>query len=357
MMGTTLGKGRSAVGARALIGKRLEATLGKERTDLVRRVERRTRQQLADRLAPRPVAAARPKPAAPAPAQPSAPAAPARPLGEPNDRQGGWIASDPFVPHPEPKMTRHDLLRGLHEVLSPRTYLEIGVNAGSSLTLSRAKSIGIDPEFTVRHPLHCDLALVKAKSDEFFTRPDALAHFDGVPVDLAFIDGMHLSEFAFRDFINVERHLAPAGVTVFDDTLPRNALEAARVRRTGAWAGDVYKAVEIIARRRPDLLVVLINTWPTGTAIVVGGDPASNVLQDAYPSEVPYLQAPDPQSPPQAYMSRTAAVDPADLLASGAWPLLVAARESGDAALIEQAKEILLSIPTIGSMAAPVGHG
>jgi hypothetical protein len=28
------------------------------------------------------------------------------------------------------------------------------------------------------------------------TRPDALAHFDGVPVDLAFIDGMRLSEFA-----------------------------------------------------------------------------------------------------------------------------------------------------------------
>ena len=134
----------------------------------------------------------------------------------------------------------------------------------------------------MRHPLHCDLDLVKAKSDEFFTRPDALAHFDGVPVDLAFIDGMHLSEFAVRDFINVERHLAPAGVTVFDDILPRNALEAARVRRTGAWAGDVYKAVQVIARNRPDLVVVLINTWPTGTAIVVGGDPSSDVLQEAY---------------------------------------------------------------------------
>ena len=245
-------------------------------------------------------------------------------------------------------MTRHDLLRGLHEVLTPRTYLEIGVNEGASLTLSRAKSIGVDPEFRVRHPLRCDLDLVKAKSDEYFTRPDALAHFDGVPVDLAFIDGMHLSEFAVRDFINVEHYLAATGVTVFDDILPRNALEAARVRRTGAWAGDVYKAVQIIARHRPDLQVVLINTWPTGTAIVVGGDPFSDVLQQAYPSEVPYLEARDPQSPPREYMSRSAAVDPADLLASEAWPLLVAAREDGDATLIEKAKGFLQSIPTLG---------
>jgi len=245
-------------------------------------------------------------------------------------------------------MTRHDLLRRLHEVLNPRTYLEIGVNEGASLTLSRARTVGVDPDFRVRHPLHCDLDLVKAKSDEYFTRPDALAHFDGVPVDLAFIDGMHLSEFAVRDFLNVERHLAPWGVTVFDDILPRNALEAARVRRTGAWAGDVYKAVEVIARHRPDLQVVLINTWPTGTAIVVGSDPASEVLQEAYLAELPYLEGQDPQRPPPAYMSRSAAVDPADLLASEAWPLLVAARESHDATSVEKAKDVLQSIPTLG---------
>jgi hypothetical protein len=338
------------VGVRARLGKGLEATLGKERTDRVRNAERRTRQRLADKLAPLPVERARPAESAAqaADARKPGPGANVRRLGEPNDRQGGWIPSDPFVPHPQPTMTRHDLLRGLHDGLAPRTYLEIGVNEGASLSLSRTKSIGVDPDFRVRYPLSCDLDLVKAKSDEFFTRPDPLAHFDGVPVDLAFIDGMHLSEFAVRDFINVERHLAPAGVTVFDDILPRNVLEAARIRRTGAWAGDVYKAVQVIARNRPDLLVVLINTWPTGTAIVVGGDPSSDVLQQAYSTEIPYLEAQDPQSPPQEHMSRSAAVDPADLLASEAWPLLVAARESGDATMIDKAKDILRSIPTLG---------
>jgi predicted O-methyltransferase YrrM len=252
------------------------------------------------------------------------------------------------VPHPTATLTRHDLLRGLHEVLLPRTYLEIGVNEGSSLTLSRAKSIAIDPEFAVRTALHCDLDLVKAKSDQYFSRPDAMAHFDGMPVDLAFIDGMHLSEYALRDFINVERHLSPTGVAVFDDVLPRNPLESARVRRTGSWAGDIYKAVEVIARRRPDLVVLLVNTWPTGTAVVVGADADSEVLTSVYPSEVPYLEAEDPQSPPEAYMSRAVAVDPAELLSSEAWQLLVSARDLGDTTKLDQAKEVLRSIPKLG---------
>jgi len=190
------------------------------------------------------------------------------------------------------------------------------------------------------------LALARSQADEAGSREQ--------PVDggerrrVPHPTKMHLSEFAVRDFLNVERHLAPWGVTVFDDILPRNALEAARVRRTGAWAGDVYKAVEVIARHRPDLQVVLINTWPTGTAIVVGSDPASEVLQEAYLAELPYLEGQDPQRPPPAYMSRSAAVDPADLLASEAWSLLVAARESHDATSVEKAKDVLQSIPTLG---------
>ena len=156
---------------------------------------------------------------------------------------------------------------------------------------------------------------------------------------------MHLSEFAVRDFINVERHLAPGGVTVFDDILPRNALEAARVRRTGAWAGDVYKAVEIIARHRPDLAVVLINTWPTGTAIVVGCDPSSAVLEQAFPSEVGYLEAPDPQSPPRSTCPVPQRSIPRFCSSprhGRSWWL----RASPGHTMIEKAKDILRSIPT-----------
>jgi hypothetical protein len=47
-------------------------------------------------------------------------------------------------------------------------------------------------------------------------------------------------------------------------------------------------------------------------------------------------------------MSRTAVVDPADLLGFEEWPLPVATRDSGDATLIEKAIDILQSIPMFG---------
>jgi hypothetical protein len=228
-------------------------------------------------------------------------------------------------------MTRHELLRGLHEKTRPRTYLEIGVRRGGSMVLSRTRSIGVDPAFVIDTPVHCDLQLARATSDDFFAVDNPLGHFDGVPVDLAFIDGMHLSEFALRDFINTEPFMADTGVVVLDDMLPRNGLEAARDRMTHGWAGDVYKVAEVLRRRRPDLVVLLVNTAPTGTVVVVGVDPASKVLTEAYEEELEYLRRPDPQTPPQEYMDRSIAVEPDLLLASPVWEELAARRESGRA--------------------------
>ena len=72
-------------------------------------------------------------------------------------------------------------------------------------------------------------------------------------MDLAFIDGMHLAEYALRDYLAVERFTHPASVVVFDDMLPRTVAEAARHRHTAAWTGDVYKAVQALRDHRPDL--------------------------------------------------------------------------------------------------------
>ena len=143
---------------------------------------------------------------------------------------------------------------------------------------------------------------------------------------------MHLSDFALRDFINIEPFMADTGVVVLDDVLPRNGLEAARDRKTEPWTGDVYKVVEILRRRRPDLVVMLINTEPTGTAVVLGVDQASTVLKDAYAEEEDYLLRPDPQTPPQEYMERSIAIEPDVLLKSPVWDELVAIRESGASA-------------------------
>jgi hypothetical protein len=121
-------------------------------------------------------------------------------------------------------------------------------------------------------------------------------------------------------------------VIVIDDVLPRNGLEAARDRKTEPWTGDVYKVVEILRRRRPDLVVLLINTAPTGTAVVVGVDQASTILKDSYAAEEHYLLRPDPQTPPQEYMDRSIATEPDVLLASGVWSQLASIRESRSSA-------------------------
>jgi Methyltransferase domain len=307
---------------RSTVGSLLESAIGSERTNNLRRLERRTRNALATRIAMEPVKKQMKKPAATSPPKPAnrKPRSTARP--------SRWRPPDPFTEHPEPIMTRHELLGLLHQKMQPRTYLEIGIRTGNSMALSRTRSIGVDPYFKIDKPIRCDVQLIKATSDDVFAGDDPLAHFGGVPVDLAFIDGMHLSEFALRDFINIEPFMADTGVIVIDDVLPRNGLEAARDRKTEPWTGDVYKVIEILRRRRPDLVVLLINTAPTGTAVVVGVDQASTILRDSYAAEEHYLLQPDPQTPPQEYMDRSIATEPDVLLASGVWSQLASIRES-----------------------------
>ena len=166
-------------------------------------------------------------------------------------------------------MERHELLAALHQTLRPRNYLEIGVDRGDSLALSRVPSIGIDPAFSVEHEVNTDVQLVRATSDDYFSVNNPTKRLGDNPLDLVFIDGMHLAEFALRDFIYVESYSAPTSVIVFDDMLPRNPVEAARQRLTTAWTGDVFKVTTVLRSLRPDLVVLEVDTSPTGTVVVI----------------------------------------------------------------------------------------
>ena len=244
-------------------------------------------------------------------------------------------------------MQRHEFLRHLHRVTAARNYLEIGVNDGSSLALSRVPSIGIDPRFRVTKPLRADIQLARATSDAFFARKNPLrhlksarnpvtnlrrgrplfAHYRGdTTLDLAFIDGMHLFEYALRDFMNVERFADWSSVIVFDDMLPRTVDEAARDRHTGAWAGDVYKVVPVLQAHRPDLTVIQVDTRPTGMTVVFGADSTNTVLTERYDDITAEWVVPDPQDVPEWVLDRRQAVQPTELLGAPFWPGLVRAR-------------------------------
>ncbi|GAA1710083.1 hypothetical protein GCM10009809_03030 [Isoptericola hypogeus] len=225
-------------------------------------------------------------------------------------------------------LTRHELLVGLHQRLRPRTYLEIGVATGASLALSRVPSIGIDPAYQVVEELHAKVRLARAKSDDYFAAEDPKQWLGG-PIDLAFIDGMHLFEFALRDFMNVEKHSRWSTVVVFDDMLPRDVDEAARGRHTKAWTGDVFWVAEVLRAYRPDLTVFPVDTRPTGVVVVTGLDPDSTVLEDAYDEILAKYVHDDPQPVPDAVLRRKGAWDARKLLNlplwgclhRGAWPL------------------------------------
>ncbi|MFF0094224.1 class I SAM-dependent methyltransferase [Streptomyces canus] len=243
-------------------------------------------------------------------------------------------------------MDRHGFLRQLHKVYRPRNYLEIGVNDGRSLTLSRVPTVAVDPAFKVTSEVSCDVHMVKATSDDFFARKDPLIHLrngrnpfrslarrdplnflGGDPrIEMAFIDGMHLFEFALRDFMNVERHSRWSSVIVLDDMLPRNVDEAARDRHTGMWTGDVFKVAQVLRRFRPDLVVVELDTKPTGVVAIFGADPTSTVLKDNYDKIMEEYRADDPQVVPEEVLLRKNAVQGEILLGADFWPALVRAR-------------------------------
>jgi hypothetical protein len=220
-----------------------------------------------------------------------------------------------------------DFLRRVHERLAPPNYLEIGIRFGNSLELARSPSIGIDPAYELRSQLRDDAELFRETSDEYFARGDAMEPFGGRPAALSFIDGMHLAEYALRDFVNVERHSAWSSVVVFDDILPREVEEANRERTTRAWAGDVYKIVGILDRHRPDLIQLRIDAEPTGLMLVLGLDPDNGTLRDRYDRIAADVDLPDPQDVPEDLLERTEILDPEAVLAGSFWDVLRDKRE------------------------------
>jgi len=119
------------------------------------------------------------------------------------------------------------LLARIHRHLNPRTYVGIGIEAGQCLTcaLPQTTIVGIDPKPQLQYRFGPQVRIFSETSDDFFARHDLSKELGGRPVDLAFIDGMHLLEFALRDFINLEKHALPTSTILAHDCLPLDETE------------------------------------------------------------------------------------------------------------------------------------
>jgi hypothetical protein len=179
-----------------------------------------------------------------------------------------------------------EVLARIHRMIRPDTYLEIGVERGATLCLATTASVaaGVDPvELPLAKPLPKGARIYRMKSDEFFERESPESVFGGKPVELAFIDGMHWFEYAVRDFAHAERWATKDSVIVLHDCLPATVVAARRERASTFWVGDVWKALECLLDRRPDLTIHVVPTAPSGLVIVRRLDPSSRLLLDEAP--------------------------------------------------------------------------
>jgi hypothetical protein len=198
---------------------------------------------------------------------------------------------------PDHKGTHYlEILKCTHEWLSPANYFEIGTATGDSLALAKCATLAVDPDFqvgpndVVGKKRFC--ALYQMTSDAFFRCHDPTRIFEG-PIDLAFLDGLHYCENLLRDFANTERHCRRNSIITMHDCVP---VDTAIVAREGAppiephrgdwWAGDVWRTLVVLMKRRRDLAFTVLDSQQTGLAFVTNLDPHSTLLFDDYSSIV-----------------------------------------------------------------------
>jgi hypothetical protein len=174
------------------------------------------------------------------------------------------------------------VLERIHLHLRPRTYVEIGVAQGESIRLADpgTRALGVDPEPRIPFQTGPNVSIFAETSDAFFAQHDVRAELGGLPLELAFIDGMHQFEFALRDFMNIEPLCTAASTILIHDVYPLDAPTAARERATAFWSGDIWRLVLLLRKHRPDLEVHTIAAAPTGLALVRNLDPKSTYIRD-----------------------------------------------------------------------------
>jgi SAM-dependent methyltransferase len=219
-------------------------------------------------------------------------------------------------PHAEKEVSAgqehlYSFLAKVHGAVAPRFYFEIGVFHGVSLGLAHCPAVGVDPDPDIRHLLPDQHRLEVTSSDSFFQSAEKVKSLG--PLDLVLIDGMHLVENVLKDFMNVERASHTHTVIVIDDVFPAHPEQAQRRRVTESWTGDVWKFKAILSQLRPDLMLIPVDTSPTGCLVILGADATNATLWKHYDTTLAAFGQWG-TAPTADILTREGAYDPADPL-------------------------------------------
>ena len=210
------------------------------------------------------------------------------------------------VEHGAGTLDCYEFLVDLHKYVEPRFYTEIGVEYGASLKLAQCPALGIDPAPQLSVPISTKHSLSYTTSDDYFRLADTSTM---KAIDLCYIDGMHQIEFALKDFMNMERFCHAGSVVIVDDIYPAHPLQGERIRQSRYWTGDIWKIIPILQLHRPDLIVMPVDTDPTGSLMVLGLDPNNNVLWDHFDSIIDHAINTMTEVP-ESIIERTEKFDP-----------------------------------------------
>lgn len=128
--------------------------------------------------------------------------------------------------------TRTDLINFLAKTYNLKSYLEIGLQNRAS-NFNRVEmpfKYSVDPDMAAQ-------ADFVGTSDEYFK----MIEKEDINFDLIFIDGLHHSDQAKKDFENSLLHLTDRGFIVLHDCNPDTEDHTHVPRDSKIWFGDVYK--------------------------------------------------------------------------------------------------------------------
>ncbi len=133
-------------------------------------------------------------------------------------------------------------------------YFEIGIDKGNCFKKVQVLyKVGVDPY--VESYFNGYESLWSKTSDDYFKAYGGVKQFD-----IVLIDGMHLCEYALRDFINSYWCLKDRGCILLHDCNPPNERQASRERFDAVWNGDVWKVIWFLDKYFEGLIIKMFDT-------------------------------------------------------------------------------------------------
>jgi hypothetical protein len=120
----------------------------------------------------------------------------------------------------------------------------------------------------------------------------------------------------------------PGSVVIVDDIYPAHALQGERIRQSRFWTGDVWKMIKLLSNARPDLILLPLDTSPTGSLLVLGLDPNNRTLWEKFDVLMDWAIN-NWKETPSEIVQRSMSFDPRDPLIDRILTMIRDGRENG----------------------------